>query len=177
MLSVLDITGWVNGKLCKFMPEVKTYGIAKSAVKGDGIAPYTEEKYIGIDDTFKAQAYHKQLTISSTTVPLSGYGDNEQSLQNSYSMALIVFFNEEKCGFSADKLYTFIQTSITGRLKGQGYKSVRVSVVNAILSDAQVWAQEYGQTPYKLAGPQRLIQVNYNIVMVYNPECIAIPQC
>lgn len=177
MLSILDITGWVNGKLCKIMPGIKTYGIAKAAVKGDGIAPYTEEKYIGIDDVFKAQAYHKQLTISSATVPSSGYGDNEQSLQSTYSMALVVFFNEEKCGFSADKLYTFIQSAITGRLKSEGYKSVRISVSSAILNDAQVWAQEYGATQYKLAGPQRLIQVNYTIVMVYNPECITIPKC
>lgn len=177
MLSILDISGWVNGKIEKFMPDVKTYGIAKTAVKGDGTAPYTDDKYIGIDDTFKSQAYHKQLSISSTSVPSSGYGDNEQSLQNSYGMALIIYFNEENCGFSADKLYTFIQTAITGRLKSAGYKSVRVTVASAILNDAQVWAQEYGATPYKLAGPQRLIQVNYTIVMVYDKECILIPQC
>lgn len=177
MLSILDITGWVNEKVCKIMPGVKTYGIAKAAVKGDSIAPYTDENYIGIDDTFKSQAYHKQLTISSANVQSSGYGDTEQSLQNTYGMALVVYFNEEKCGFSADKLYTFIQSEITGRLKSEGFKSVRVSVSSAILNDAQVWAQEYGATQYKLAGPQRLIQVNYTIVMVYNPECIAIPQC
>jgi len=176
MLSILDITGWINGKLCKFMPDIKTYGIAKAAVKGDGIAPYIDEKYIGIDDTFKAQAYHKQLTISSANVPSSGYGDNEQSLQNTFGMALIIYFNEEKCS-SADKLYIFIQSAITGRLKSAGFKSVRVSVSNAILNDAQVWAQEYGATQYKLAGPQRLIQVNYTIVMVYDKECISIPQC
>ena len=176
MLSILDITGWVNGKLCKFIPDIKTYGIAKAAVKGDGIAPYIDEKYIGVDDTFKAQAYHKQLAIASTNIPSSGYGDNEQSLQNTFSMALIIYFNEEKCG-SADKLYTFIQSEITGRLKSAGFKSVRVGVQSAILNDAQVWAQEYGATQYKLAGPQRLIQVNYTIVMVYDKECITIPQC
>ena len=177
MLSINDITGWVNGKVGKFMPDLKTYGIAKAAVKGDNIAPYVDEKYIGIDDTFKAQAYHKQLTISSTNVPSSGYGDNEQSLQNTFGMALIIYFNEEKCGFSADKLYTFIQSAITGRLKSEGFKSVRIGVSSAILNDAQVWAQEYGATQYKLAGPQRLIQVNYTIVMVYDKECISIPQC
>lgn len=177
MLSIIDITQWVNENLCKIMPGVKTYGIAKLAVKGDGTAPYVDEKYVGIDDTFTAQAYHRQLSISSTTVPNNAYGDTDQSLQNTYGMALMIFFNEEKCGFSADKLYTFIQSSITGRLKSEGYRSVRVGVTSAILNDAQVWAQEYGAAPYKLAGPQRLIQVNYTIVMVYNPECIAIPRC
>lgn len=177
MLDIAGIVSWVNNALCKMMPGVKTYGIAKLAVKGDGTAPYADEKYIGIDDTYPSQAYHKQLSISSTTVPNSGYGNNDQSLQNSYGMALIVYFNEEKCGFSADKLYTFIQSSITGRLKSNGYKSVRVGVTSAILNDAQVWAQEYGATPYKLAGPQRLIQVNYSVTMVFDKECITIPEC
>jgi hypothetical protein len=177
MLSILDITGFVNSKVEKIMPGLKPYGIAKTAIKGDGLAPYTDEKYIGIDDTFKAQAYHKQLTINSATIANSGYGDDEADLQNTFGMALIIYFNEEKCGFSADKLYTFIQSAITGRLKSKGFKSVRVSVSSAILNDAQVWAQEYGATQYKLAGPQRLIQVNYTIVMVYDKECISIPQC
>ena len=176
-MSILDITKWINEQLCNIMPGIKTYGIAKIATKGDGTIPYVDGRSAAIDDTYPSQAYHKQLSISSTTVPSSGYGDNDQSLQNSYGMALIVYFNEEKCGFSADKLYTFIQSSITGRLKSAGYKSVRVGVTSAILNDAQVWAQEYGATQYKLAGPQRLIQVNYSVTMVFDKECMAIPQC
>lgn len=176
MLSINDIANWANDQVCKILPEAKSYGIAKSALKDGNIMPYIDEKYIGIDDTYPAMVYHKLLGISSATVALSGYGDNDQSLQNTYSMAMIVYFNEDKCG-TADKLYTFIQSSITGRLKSEDYKSIRLNVASAILNDAQVWTQEYGPTPLKLIGSQRLIQVNYNVVMVYNKECIVIPQC
>jgi hypothetical protein len=181
MLSVNDITTWSNDKVAPLIPGMKTYGIAKAAVKGDNIAPYIDGKhleiYAGIDDTYSAQMYHKQLSISSTTVSRSGYGDNEQSLQNTYQMALIVFYNEKNTGIPADQLYTFIQSIITGVLKAEGYKSVRVGVSSAILNDGQVWAQEYGQTPFKLSGPQRLIQINYSIVMVFDKHCITIPNC
>lgn len=177
MLSVNDITKWVNEKVCPIIPGLKSWGIGKTATKDGNLVPYVDEKYIGLDDTYPAQMYHKQLTISSVTIPQSGYGDNDQDLQNTYGMAAILYFNENKCGHSADHLYTFIQSTITGRLKTEGIKSIRVNVQSAILNDAQVWAQEYGQTPYKLSGPQRLIQVNYTIVMVFDKNCITIPNC
>ncbi len=139
--------------------------------------PFIDDKYIGIDDTYEAQIYHKQLTVNSTTVRGSAYGDSEANLQNTYGMALIVFFNEKKCGIKADELYTYIQSIITGVLKTEGYKSLRINVLNAILNDGQVWTQEYGQTPFRLAGPQRLIQINYNIVAVFETNCITIPNC
>lgn len=177
MLSINDISSFVNDKVCGIIPGAKAYGIAKSATKDGNLMPYIDEKYIGIDDTYPAMMYHKLLSVASTTVPVSGYGDNEQSLQNTYQMAMIVYFSEGKCEFSADKLYTFIQASISGKIKSADYKSVRVGVTSASLNDSQVWAQEYGQAPFKLIGPQRLIQVNYSVVMVYNKECITIPQC
>ena len=177
MLSISDIVSWGNEKINPLIPKMKAYGIAKTAVKDDKILPYIDEVYIGIDDTFEAQVYHKQLTINSTTVPRSGYGDSNAYLQNTYGMAMFIYFNEKKCGIKADELYTYIQSIITGVLKAEGYKSIRVNVLNAILNDASVWTQEYGQTPFRLAGSQRLIQINYNIVMVFETNCITIPNC
>lgn len=177
MLSTSDITGRLNKEVCKIIPGIKLYGIGKTATKDDKILPYVDGQYIGIDDTYPAQGYHKELSVASTTVTGSGFGDEERNLQNTYQMALVMHFNEKKCGLTADKLYTFIQSTITGVLKAEGYKSIRVNVTSAILNDAQVWSQEYGNTPYKLSGPQRLIQVNYNIVIVFSPNCIAIPNC
>lgn len=177
MLSISEIVNWTNEKICPIIPGVKTYGVAKTAVKDNSIMPYIDEKYIGIDDTFEAQIYHKQLTISSTTVARSGYGDEDSALQNTYGMAMFFYFNEKKCGIKADELYTYIQSVITGVLKSEGYRSLRVNVSNAVLNDSQVWTQEYGQTPFRLAGSQRLIQINYSIVAVFEPNCIVIPQC
>jgi len=177
MLSTNDIALWANERILPIIKGIKTYGIGKTAARDDKILPYADGKYIGIDDTYPAQSYHKELSVASSIVANSGYGDNERSLQNTTQMAMIVYFNEDKCSLTADKLYTFIQSAITGVLKADGYKSVRVNVLNAVLNDSAVWRQEYGDTPYKLAGPQRLIQVNYSITIVFDKHCIVIPNC
>lgn len=177
MLSTNDIAQWANERICRIIPGLKTYGVGQTATRDNNIVPYVDNTYIGIDDTYPALLYHKQLSVSSTTVAGSGYGDELRDLQNTYQMAAILYFNENKCGQSADFIYTYIQAEITGILKTEGYKSVRVNVTSAILNDAQVWRQEYGESPYKLFGAQRLIQINYSIVIVFDKKCIAIPQC
>lgn len=173
-----SIVDWINESLAGIIPGAKFYGIARTAAKDDKILPVTEnEKYIGLDDTYPAQIYHKHLTISSANVPNSGYGDNLSSLSNTYGMAMVAFIDEKKTGIKADELYTIIQAKITGILKIEGYKSVRVSVANAILNDGQVWAQEYGNTPLRLTISQRLIQIGYSVVMTLDKNCIKIPNC
>lgn len=176
MPLVNDMVSWINDRVCTIIPGIKAYGIAKSAIREGKQLPYTGEKYVGIDDTFISQVYHKQLTLNTLSVPNSGYGDNEFSIQNTHGMAMILYYDESKSG-PPDQIYSFIQSSITGVLKAEGYKSIRVNVSSAILNDGQVWAQEYGQTPLKLMGPQRLIQVNYSIVAVFDKDCISLPNC
>lgn len=177
MLSTNDIAIWANERICPIVKGLKAYGVGKTAARDEKTMPYVDGQYIGIDDTYPAMVYHKEQSVSSTAVAGSGYGDDERRLQNTYTMALLVYFNEEKCGLKADTLYTYIQAAITGVLKAEGYKSVRVNVQSAILNDAQVWRQEYGNTPYKLSDAQRLIQINYNIVFVLDKTCITIPNC
>jgi hypothetical protein len=176
MLSTSDIISWINGRIAGFVPGIKAYGVGKTAARGDHTVPYVGEEYAGIDDTFKAQVYHKELSIISATVPGSGYGDDERSLQNTRQMGMVISFDESEC-MPVDQLYMFIQSSITGLLKANGVKSTRVSVVNANLNDPAVWRQEYGNAPYKLFGSQRLIQVNYTIVTIFDKSCITIPKC
>jgi hypothetical protein len=176
MLSTSDIVTWINERICGFVPGIKTYGLAKTAARGDHTVPYVGEEYAGIDDTFKAQVYHKELSIASATVPGSGYGDDERSLQNTWQMGMVISFDESQC-VPVDTLYMFVQASITGVINTHGVKSTRVNVFNANLNDAVVWRQEYGAAQYRLFGSQRLIQVNYTIVTIFDKSCISIPKC
>ena len=91
---------------------------------------------------------------------------------------MIIFLDETKTGIKADEIYTLIQSKITGILKFEGYKSIRVGVSSAILNDAQVWAQEYGaNVPIRLNPSQRLIQIGYSVVMTLDKNCITISKC
>lgn len=170
-----DIVKWANKRMEGFMPG-QYYGIAKSALKDDKVVPYADEKYIGIDDTYPAQMYHRELAIASTTMP-GGFGDRGEYLQSTFTMAMVLYFDEKKTGYIASELYAFIQASLTSILKINGYRSVRVNVTSAILNDGSVWRQEYGETPLRLFDTQRLIQINYSIIAVVDKNCIEIPHC
>lgn len=175
------IVNWANDRIKELVPGARVYGIARTASREGEQLPVTGEgefiKYAGVDDTYPAIIYHKHLSISSANVSGSGYGDNTSNIANTNQMALIVFLDEKKTGIKADELYTLIQSLITGVLKREGYKMVRVSVSNAILNDAQVWAQEYGNVPLRLTASQRLIQIGYSVVMTLDKNCITIPKC
>jgi len=175
---LLSIINWINEQLCELVPGAKVFGIARTAVKDDKILPISGDewiKYAGVDDTYPFQSYHKELTLSAANVSRSGYGDNLSDLSNTYGMALIIFFDEKKCGVKTDELYTLIQARITGILKIEGYKSIRIGVTNAILNDGQVWRQEYGETSFRLSATQRLIQIGYSVIVTLDKTCF--PKC
>lgn len=172
-----SIVKWINGELCELVPGAKVYGIAKTANVDGIIKPYVpdEQKSISPDDTYPFQSYHKEQSLSSANINRSGYGDTLNDLANTYGMSLIIFFDENKTGVKTDELYTLIQARITGILKIEGYKSIRVGVNNAILNDGQVWRQEYGDTPFKLFASQRLIQIGYSVLVTLDKNCF--PKC
>lgn len=176
-----SIVSWVNQQIKGLVPGMRAYGLARTAAKDDRILPITFEGdwiYAGVDDVYPMQVYHKHLTIQSANVPGSGYGDNISNLANTNAMAMIIFLDEIKTGIKADELYTLIQSKVTGILKFEGYKSVRVGVSNAILNDAQVWVQEYGaNVPLRLNPSQRLLQIGYSVIMTLDKNCITISKC
>ena len=178
MLSVSDITQYLNERIASVIPNAKTYGIAKQAAIGDKTMPYCDGAYIGVDDTYPMQAYHKQLSIASVpVVARSGYGDSEGYMQNTYGMAIIIYFDEKKLQIAVDELYTFIQSQISGIIKAEGFKSIRIAVNNAILNDEQVWRQEYGNVKFPLSGSQRLIQIGYSVQATLDKKCVVIKVC
>lgn len=178
MMRSNDIIKWINVQLLELFPRGKAYEVATTVRKDSGeTMPVIDENYVGVDDTYSFISYHKQLTLTSAAVARSGFGDNIADLQNTYSNAIIIYYDQKKCGLTVDELYTFIQAKITGILKIDGYKQASINVSNAILNDSQVWIQEYGSKEFKLSGSQRLIQIGYSVVLTLDKNCITIPSC
>lgn len=172
-----SIINWINKQLCELVPKGQVFAIAKTANVDGIIKPYVleTEKGIMVDDTHPFISYHKEQTLQSANVPRTGYGDNLSDLANTYGMSLIIFFDEKKLGVKTDELYALIQARVTGILKIEGYKSVRIGVLNAILNDGQVWRQEYGDAIFRLSASQRLIQIGYSVVVTLDKNCF--PKC
>ena len=179
VLTIKEVTGWINDRLKGLVPGIKVYGVAKPALKDGILMPVEGEKYIGLDDTFPMQVYHKELGLTSSETVGSGYGDNIKNIINSHSMAMVIYYNTAKTRAGTDQLYMLIQKRISGVLKSPGIKYARIIVTSAILEDARVFVQEYGAAKLRLKATQRLIQVNYTVSIVFDKNCTpaCLPAC
>lgn len=179
ILTIKEIVTRINGRLTVLVPGTKAYGVAKTALKDDKILPVEGDKYIGLDDTYPMQIYHKEVGLTSGETTGSGYGDNIKNIINSHSMAMIIYYNSAKTRVGTDQLYMLVQKKISGILKSPGIKYARIIVNSAILEDARVYVQEYGAGKVRLKPSQRLIQVNYTVQIVFDKNCVpaCLPAC
>jgi hypothetical protein len=175
ILTIKEIVSWINTQLAPLVPGTQFYGIAKPAIRDEKLMPVEGEKYIGLNDAFPMQVYHKEFGLSSTEMQGSGYGDNVKNIMNSHAMAMIIYYNTAKARAGTDQLYMLVQKKISGILKSPGIKYARIIVTSAILEDARVYQQEYGVGPVRLKATQRLIQVNYTVQIVFDKNCT--PAC
>lgn len=168
MPSIHNIVAQLNTTISGIFPEVKTYGIAQSARRDEEVLPYYNEQYIGIDDTYKMQVYHKLNSMTSTIRPANGYGDSQGVQVNTYGMSMIVFINKI---LERDEVVLLIQSNFPETLTSSFYRSVRLTFNNAILNSANVYQQEYQTDKYRLFGGQYLIQINYSLETVFKKGC------
>lgn len=172
MRSIHDIVTALNAGI-RDRFDAKTYGITIDQVRGNDILPTENEQYIGLDDIYKIQVYHKLNSMTNQLRQRSGYGDSRGDQVNVFNMSMIVFHNEKRTGFKTDQLVLVLQANSPRQVPSEYFKSVYITYQNVVLNDAVVWRQEYGQSPYKLKSGQRLIQINYTVEATYKDGCFA----
>lgn len=173
MRSIHDIVKAMNQVIKDRVKDSMTYGVATMAVKDTTIVPSEDGKYIGINDVYALQVYHKLNGLVNTLRPGSGYGDSKGDQVNTFQMSMIVFHNEQKTKIKTDQLVLLLQSVTPRQVPSEYFKSVRITYNNVVLNDVGVWRQEYGQTEYKLKLDQRLIQINYTVEATYKDGCFA----
>ena len=155
----------LNKTILATFPTARVYGITTPAQRGEEILPSEGEKYIGIDDTYALQVYHKINTVTYSE-NRKGYGDGNLISANA-SASMILFINERRLGLKPDELVLLLIAKLP--------KEIEVQINNVILNSAQVYAQEYKSGTYRLGLEQHLIQVGYSITMVIDKKCL--PNC
>lgn len=162
----------VNMLNCTLPFDGKYYGIASYLKRGGVILPHEGETYIGLDDIYKIQIYHKLNGMTATLKPASGYGDQKAYQVNAYNMSMIVFNN--RSGVMVDELLLLMQSNFPQIMKMEPYSQIAVTFNNAILNDRAVYGQEYGSIDtYKLGVSQNLFQINYTVETTFSPGCFA----
>lgn len=168
MRSIRDIVGFINSQVAELLPGIKTCGVAKLTKRDKETLPAEGETYIGIDDTYKAQVYHKVngLTISRQA---NGFGDKVKKLYT-YQMSMILFLN--RANTEPEDIVAMIDTNIPQQIKTDYTQRVTINFLSAILNDEQVYSQEYKNSDtYRLGVGQRLLQINYTLEALYKPGC------
>ena len=174
-MKLLKITEAINAAILEIFPTAKAYGIATPAKRGEETLPSEGEKYIGIDDTYALQIYHKIGDITFGHNTRDGYGMNLIKT-GKVSASMILFINERRLGLKPDELVLLLMAKLPKDIDStMGLKKVKVDINNVILNSAQVYAQEYKSDTYRLGLEQHLIQVGYSITMVIDNTCL--PNC
>lgn len=176
MRSIRDIVQEINKVIEVTFRDAKTYGIARTAVRGEELLPTIDEQYIGIDDTYALQVYHKlsQITMG-TRNGRAGYGDNTADPLNTYSMVMVVMSDEQRTKLMADQIALVIQSAIYNiSYSTDFFRSVDVSIRSVILNSEQVYQQEYRSDSYRLSEKQSLMQINYSVEITWKPGCFAV---
>jgi hypothetical protein len=170
MRSIHDIVIYINCGLSGILQEGQLNGIASTVTKDGNTLPAEGEKYVGIDDTYKSQLYHK-ITGLTITRQARGFGDNVDQLYT-YAMSMIIFLNRSP--ISPEDFIPIMQANLPQQFKTDYTKRVSINFLSAVLNDKQVYTEEYGSTPYRLSLNQRLFKVNYSLEVLYKTGCFNI---
>lgn len=182
---VREITEAINQQIRGLDPRQEAYGIAQTFVKGaadkkvkfvPGVVDKDGEiKYVGIDDIFSLITYHKLLSCTTTVVASTGVGDKLNDLKNTYSMSLIAWWNMKKVNMIHDEMLMIFQARIPRMLKVNLLKGPAIiATTSSIMNSLQVFASEYREENVWLPEKMNLLQVNYTIETIFQPDCIPV---
>ena len=132
-------------------------------------------EYAGIDDTYPVVTYHRSLKMTLSRQPKGGYGDDMPDMKMSHAMSLVIFAKKDETICSADSLAMDIQHKFPDQLTGadlpDGLKTVVININDIVLSETQVFGEEYKNVPFFLGPEHILIKVNYTIESTYRKGC------
>ena len=185
--KVLDII--VNESLKGIHKAEKFFGIAESVNRQTGsvlermpgiVAPDGEITYAGIDDVNSLMVYFK-VNSTSISVIRSGFGDNYGGYRNVFNVSAYIYWDRHRLNMSSDQMIMLIQSRMPIAIRGiEDLKSVEIILTGANTNTLQIYFQEYASSNDLKPLPEnkRIVQLNFNIDITFNPECFRqCPEC
>lgn len=167
----------INDQLVKLVPVMKVYGVAKTVVRGQERLPGIvsakgDIEYVGIDDKYGVQIYHKSQSIN-TTLRGPGYGNALSDIVNTYAMSMFIYLDRSKVNIEPEELFLYLQARLPDTMKAEPFNLITIRTTNVILNSEQVYNTEYRGHEYPLPVEKTLFQVNYTIETVLKKHCFA----
>lgn len=135
-----------------------------------------EGEYVGPDCTYSLMTYHRVNTMTTAPANVRSFGDSQRAEGNRADMSMVVFARRDMLRLSSDDLAIKIQSAFPEALEKEirlylKLYAANISIQNIILSDLQVFREEYENVAYFLKPEQFLLKVNYTIESAFDKGC------
>lgn len=193
MAYLKQIVNYINselrtGVLKGSLQDAQLFGIAMTAPRkfADGAAgfmpivfedSFDDGRYVGIDDTYSANIYHKNNGFVITPTQLS-VGDKDSIVKKGISMSMIVFSKLERARMTPEELFDQIDNSFPDKISTdmkadlKGLHSVAIRITGVNFNTIQILSSEYKLEKMAIAPSDIFFQVNYIIECTYKKGCI-----
>ena len=181
------ITGIINKRIARCLPDNRQMlGIAHLAKRSRETGPeevwpavyqgHGESIYAGAEDTYTATVYHRALGVTVAKAATGGYGRKAADDIARHRMTMVVFANRDAIGKSPDELAMHVLQLLPATLASAELpkivKYVAITATDIILSEEQVFGEEYRNVQYFIKPEHLLMKINYTIEGVLKPNCL-----
>ena len=136
-------------------------------------------EFVGVDDRFSVQLYHRVIDVSQVESPLS-YGNGNTNGREEANMVVVVFADRKRTKLTPYELGFIIRSSLNQQFTGStiasfaGLSGVTVEATADNYNSLEVWQNEYGlpAETYPVKLHQMLFSIEYTITTDYNNACI-----
>jgi len=137
------------------------------------------KEFVGLDDRYSVQLYHRVVDISNVESPLS-YGNGTTNGREESNMIVVVFADRKRTKLTPYELAFLIRSSLNQQFTGStishlsGLSGVTIEANEDNYNSLEVWQNEYGlpAESYPVKLHQMLFTITYTITTDYNNACI-----
>lgn len=181
---IAEITDIINRQIgCCLPVGSKLYGltqlIQRPVVGSDQVQTlpamvdrFGEGTYVGLDDTYPLQLYHRMLTLAISYPAASGYGDSQADTLNTFGMLMVVYMQQRRVDLALDELLLTLQELIQFQQPIAPYKMITVRATGTQLVSSTVFGQEYQNTGDRIPPGAFLFSISYQVEVRYRKGCI-----
>lgn len=163
----------------KFSPS-QFVGLAITVKGENGTEPlladdFDNEKYVGVDDIYSLQVYHKLTSTDHVKDPIQHGGKNNR-LITTYQMQMIIAAKRDQIRMTGEELESIFIKGLESKIPNSEIQPLHLSRVSIMPSGTDmnaftVWRDEY-QREFDLRPNQILFRMKYTIEMAYDKSCI-----
>jgi hypothetical protein len=135
-------------------------------------------KYVGLDDSFSVQVYHKNNgTVSLVVTSSDQFGDGNPVITRRYNMSMMVMGKRKLLDLTPEQLETIIDASFPDQLPAQLRNDFKLNNCSIGFSgtdhnSSTLLKREYGQPDKKYDLEMIIFEMKYTIECIYKKSCI-----